>query len=127
MNTIFSVAIFFTSATFCFAAAQPVSEDEIIDAFLNNPEISVAHDNFGDTIQRDPPSIYYWEGMCGAVGCSYSVLVVQEFQSEKGQVNPWTRQLLGLVRISTSGEIQSVKRVKLVPYHENAGDVDGGK
>jgi len=93
------------------------SDQAIIDAYLNSPEIIQAKIEasekgleFGD-IQTIP-----YGSMCGAVGCQGSILVVEEVI--RTGTNASTTSWMCLVFIGPKGDITRITRMALVPFEE---------
>jgi hypothetical protein len=100
-----------------FANAQErVSEKQLIQAFLDCPEIIKAQKEFGDKGELGKPSIVLHNSLCGAAGCQYSALVAQKHESERRKANPMTTHILGLVHVGPKGDIVLVERVELIPF-----------
>lgn len=102
------------------------SDSEIIQAFLDCPEIIHAQQELATGAEPHAPKIVLSNSMCGAAGCQYTALVAQEF--ERRRADPFVQHLLGYVHVGTKGNIYMVQRVELVPYKElNGSDDAGGK
>jgi len=105
-------------------AQKRLSDGEIIQAFLDCPEIINAQKEFAAGAEPHAPQIVLYNSMCGAAGCQYTALVAQQF--ERRRADPFVRHLLGYVHVGTKGDIYMVQRVELVPYKELDGSDDAG-
>lgn len=100
-----------------FANAQErVSEMQLIQAFLDCPEIIKAQKEFGERGEFGKPSVVLYNSMCGAAGCQYSALIAQKYESQRRKANPMTIHILGLVHVGPKGNIVTVERVELIPF-----------
>ena len=92
-------------------------EAELIRAFLDSPDIIRAQEEAAKN-RLEPARIetISYASLCGAVGCQFSVLVVQHL--ERKGTNPQTASLLGLVHVGARGEISRVEHVVLAPFAE---------
>lgn len=100
-----------------FANAQErVSEKQLIQAFLDCPEIIKAQREFGERGEFAKPTVVLYNSLCGAAGCQYSALIAQKHESERRKANPMTMHILGLVNVGPKGDIVSVERVELIPF-----------
>jgi hypothetical protein len=109
--------IIMTMLMVSFANAQErVSEKQLIQAFLDCPEIIKAQKEFGDRGEFGKPSVVLYNSMCGAAGCQYSALIAQKHESERRKANPMTRHILGSVHVGPKGDIVTVERVELIPF-----------
>jgi hypothetical protein len=107
-------------------ARDRLSDSEIIQAFLDCPEIIHAQQELAAGAETHAPKIVLYNSMCGFAGCQYAALVAQKF--ERRRADPFVRHLLGYVHVGTKGDIYMVQRVELVPYKElNRSDDAGGK
>ena len=94
--------------------AQPrISDEEIIQAFLECPEIIAAQKELSKGAQPGVPMVVLRNMHCGAVGCQHTVLVAQPF--ERQQVNPFVVHILGYVHVGPKGHITLVEKVELKP------------
>ena len=98
------------------AAEKRLSDHEIIQAFLDCPDIVKAQKEFAAGAEASTPKIILYNSMCGAAGCQYTALVAQKF--ERQRADPFVVHLLGYVHVGTNGKIALVERVELVPFRE---------
>ena len=96
--------------------AERPSEKDIIQAFLNSPEIIQAQEEFKDKAELKETRVLLYDSLCGVAGCQSSALVSQEYQRKRA--NPFTTHILGRVYIGTNGNIIRVERVLLVPFKD---------
>ena len=102
--------------------AQPqISDEEIIQAFMECPEIIAAQEELSKSSQPGRPMILIREMQCGAVGCQRRALVAQQFERRK--VNPFIVHVLGYVHIGPKGYITHVEKVILKPEN-SLEDID---
>ena len=100
-------------------AQARLSDEELIQAFLNCPEIINAKKELSEVAQPGTPLVILFNTSCGAVGCQYAALVAQPFERRK--VNPFVRHLLGYVHVGPKGNITLVERLELVPINTIEG------
>ena len=101
--------------------AQPrLSDKEIIQAFLECPEIIAAQKELSKGAQPGEPMIVLRNMHCGAVGCQHTTLVAQPF--ERRQVNPFVVHILGYVHVGPKENITLVERVELEPVKAVEGE-----
>lgn len=103
---------------------QP-SEDDIIRAFLNSPEIIQAQEEYKNNAEPKETKILFYESFCGVAGCQSAAIVAQKYQRKK--VNPFIAHILGKVHIGTNGNIVHVERLILVPFKELKDSEDAAK
>ena len=117
MKTIF-LALLSILAVFPGIAGAPPSDEAIIHAFLESPEIAYARDQALDKgYEASDVQIVDSNFLCGVAGCQSSYLVIQKLSYHK--TNPNSRSLMALVHIGPKGMITRVERVHLVPYKES--------
>ena len=97
-------------------AQQQISDEEIINAFMECPEIIAAQEELSKSAQPGRPTIVIREMQCGAVGCQRRALVAQPFERRK--VNPFIVHILGYVHIGPKGHITRVEKVNLKPENK---------
>jgi hypothetical protein len=100
------------------SAQERLSEGEIIQAFLNCPEIIQAQKKLS-AAEPSAPKIVLENSGCGVAGCQYTALVAQKFESRR--VNPFVTHLLGYVHVGPKGNITLVERVQMVPFKDLEG------
>jgi len=115
---------------FNFAVVAPPSsweyrvptEREIIQAFLDSPDIIAAREELGDEFREGDITTVPYQDMSGFAASESSVLVIQRFERRKA--DPMSRCIVGLVHMRSVGptrreiRITGVERVAIVPYAE---------
>ena len=96
----------------CIRDRANSSDEEIIRAFLDCPQIMAAEKTLSRNAQPGIPFIVLINHQCGAVGCQYSALVALPF--ERRRADPFVVHLLGYVHVGPKGHITRVERVELV-------------
>jgi hypothetical protein len=96
------------------SSAEPrVSDEEIIRAYLECPEIVAAQNDIAKGARLGAPRIVFRNSACGAAGCQFTALVAQSY--ERRRADPFVMHLLAFVHVGPKNGIALVERVVLVP------------
>jgi len=96
------------------SSAEPrVSDEEIIGAYMECPEIAAAQNDIAKEARLGAPWIVFRNSGCGAAGCQFTALVAQPY--EKRSADPYVLHLLAYVHVGPKGRITLVERMELAP------------
>jgi len=112
MRSVFKMVVMIILLLPSVNARANSSDEEIIRAFLDCPQIMAAEKTLSRNAQPGIPFIVLINHQCGAVGCQYSALVALPF--ERRRADPFVVHLLGYVHVGPKGHITRVERVELV-------------